>query len=85
MARNRPRGYIPGSMSAKRRMGCVVAWALSAALLGGCPDARDQGPTAACSKAYDKCVLSTGVLGVCNIVDCPQDQAAPCFVCRSQH
>ena len=58
---------------------------LSILLLSACPDAADQGPTAECTKAYEKCVLSTGVLGVCNIVDCPAGKPEPCLVCRSQH
>jgi len=63
----------------------ALAWLLSATSLAACPDARDQGPTAQCTRAYDKCLLSPGVLGVCNIVDCPQGQPAPCLECRSQH
>jgi hypothetical protein len=29
--------------------------------------------------------MPSGVLGVCNAVDCAEGQAAPCLVCRSQH
>jgi hypothetical protein len=59
---------------------------LTALTLCACPGS--SGPNTVCSKMYDKCMLSTGVLGVCNPVDCPagQDQqTAPCLVCRSQH
>jgi hypothetical protein len=59
-------------------IGCVV-------LLAACGDIK-QGPVPkACSKAYDQCTMPSGVLGVCNIVDCAAGQAEPCLVCRSQH
>ena len=51
----------------------------------GCPDAHAPGAPKACSHAYDKCTLPSGVLGVCDAVDCTDGQTAPCFVCRSQH
>jgi hypothetical protein len=38
-----------------------------------------------CTKADEKCVLPSGVLGICNVVDCAEGQSAPCLVCRSQH
>ena len=59
---------------------------LIALLLGACPDAGSTNqPKGTCSKAYDKCVLASGVLGVCDPVDCPENQPPPCMVCRSQH
>lgn len=56
-------------------------------LLAACPGSSASKPVTmtACVKAYDKCVLANGVLGICNPVDCPEGQAAPCLVCRSQH
>lgn len=54
-------------------------------LLAACPDAGVSKPAATCAKAYEKCMLASGVLGVCDPVDCPEGQATPCLVCRSQH
>lgn len=68
-----------------RRIGGFLALAMVGAILGGCPDARHTGPSTACSKAYEKCSLSTGVLGVCDPVECREGQPPPCLVCRSQH
>jgi hypothetical protein len=62
-----------------------LALLLSIALLCACPGAGDKGPTVVCTKADEKCVLSSGVLGICNVVDCAEGQSAPCLVCRSQH
>ena len=42
-------------------------------------------PATTCVKAYDKCMLATGVLGICDQVDCQEGQAGPCLICRSQH
>ncbi|HKU39719.1 MAG TPA: hypothetical protein VJR89_16275 [Polyangiales bacterium] len=53
--------------------------------VGACPDSGASAPKASCQKAYDKCTLASGVLGVCDVVDCPADRAPPCLVCRSQH
>jgi hypothetical protein len=58
---------------------------LLAAALSGCPDTRAPSAEKACTHAYDKCKLESGVLGVCNPVECANGQRAPCFVCRSQH
>jgi hypothetical protein len=55
------------------------------ASLGGCPEIRDGAPQMRCVKAYDKCTLSSGVLGVCDTVACSADQTPPCLECRSQH
>jgi len=63
----------------------LVGSLLSAVLLCACPDPNDRGPVQTCVKADEKCVLPTGVLGVCNTVDCAENQPAPCLVCRSQH
>jgi hypothetical protein len=42
-------------------------------------------PPKACEKLHEQCTLPSGVLGVCNQVDCAAGQAEPCLVCRSQH
>jgi hypothetical protein len=52
-------------------------------LLLGCPNVESGAPTV-CTKAYDKCTLPSGVLGVCDSVPCA-DGGDPCLVCRSQH
>jgi len=57
----------------------------SLALLAACPGGGEQPPAAACVKAYEKCTLASGVLGVCDTVDCAAGQTPPCLVCRSQH
>ena len=76
---------IPTRRHAHRGMGRIRALALACAVLGGCPDARSATPIAACTKAYEKCSLSAGVLGVCDPVECREGQTPPCLVCRSQH
>jgi len=60
---------------------------LAALALSGCPDPTPRGtePAASCRRAYEKCTLPTGVLGVCDPVDCAVGQPEPCLVCRSQH
>jgi len=64
-------------------IGLSLTWL--GATLSGCPDARAPSAKEACARAYDKCTLASGVLGVCDTVDCPSEQATPCLVCRSQH
>ena len=59
-------------------IGCV-------ALLAACGDIKQGAVPKACVRADDRCTLPSGVLGVCNIVDCAAGQAEPCLVCRSQH
>lgn len=62
------------------------AWPLlMLALSAACPDAGSSHPSATCSKPYDKCILASGVLGLCDPVDCPDNQPPPCMICRSQH
>lgn len=58
---------------------------LAVATLAAC--GRDIKPPApkACLEAHDQCTMPSGVLGVCNLVDCAPGQAEPCLVCRSQH
>ena len=53
--------------------------------LGACPETRSGHAPAACARAYDQCELKTGVLGVCDVVECSVAQPPPCLVCRSQH
>jgi hypothetical protein len=53
-------------------------------MLLGCPSLESAAPKS-CTRAYDKCTLSNGVLGVCDTVPCTEGQAEPCLVCRSQH
>ena len=60
-------------------------WLPGIALLSACPSSGDKAPAAVCSAAYDKCVLPSGVLGICDNADCAAGQAPPCLVCRSQH
>jgi hypothetical protein len=54
-------------------------------LFVACGDVKQAEPPKACTKEYEKCVLPSGVLGVCNPVDCTEGQPAPCLVWRSQH
>jgi hypothetical protein len=61
----------------------LAAWCLSA--LVACPEAGSGGPTNHCMKAYDKCMLPSGVLGICDMVECADDSSTSCLVCRSQH
>jgi hypothetical protein len=63
----------------------AAACCAAVVFLSACGDVKRGGPTKACTKAYEQCVLPTGVLGVCNPVDCTEGQPAPCLVCRSQH
>jgi hypothetical protein len=58
---------------------------LGAVMLGACGELKQAAPAKACTKADEQCVLPTGVLGVCNVVDCAEGQPAPCLICRSQH
>jgi hypothetical protein len=53
--------------------------------LAGCPAGSGTTPPKTCGKAYEQCVLPSGVLGVCDTTDCTAGQAEPCLVCRSQH
>ncbi len=49
------------------------------------PDGREEAKARACTKAYEKCELGNGALGVCDIVDCAPGTPEPCLRCRSQH
>ena len=53
-------------------------------LVSACGDIKPAAPRQ-CTKAYEQCTMPSGVLGVCDPVDCPAGKAAPCFTCRSQH
>lgn len=72
----------PELVSTRHVSAAVLAAAL---LLSGCPDGKRSGPPKVCATAYEQCVLPTGVLGVCDSVECAEGQAPPCLVCRSQH
>lgn len=54
-------------------------------LAAGCPEGSPKAPPGLCEKAYEKCSLSSGALGVCDVAVCPDGKAPPCLVCRSQH
>lgn len=62
----------------------IAAFALGAY---GCPDPSERNgkPQELCRKAYDKCTLPSGVLGVCDVTDPPAGQTQPGLVCRAQH
>jgi thioredoxin 1 len=64
----------------------ILTTLLSAAgALSACSELKGTEPAARCTKAYDKCVLPSGVLGICDPVECTGDSPPPCLVCRSQH
>jgi len=58
---------------------------LLALALAGCPDVEQAAPPTQCTKAYEKCTLREGVLGICDTTACAPGQSEPCLVCRSQH
>ncbi len=71
-----------------------AAWALACAmitveLLSACPEgqgARErQDSPGVCTKAYEKCELGKGLLGICDVIDCAPGVDEPCLQCRSQH
>ncbi len=55
-----------------------------ALMLMACGDIKPAAPKA-CTKAYEQCTMPSGVLGVCDTVECAAGQSEPCLVCRSQH
>ena len=63
----------------------LVALAWLMVVLSACADLNQAQPATTCSKAEDKCTMPSGVLGVCNVVDCTAGEPGPCLVCRSQH
>jgi hypothetical protein len=73
--------------------GRLVRAFMAIAVLTGCPEtsgARNSSSKPqpkSCTKAYEQCELGPGLLGVCDIVDCADADAAPgsCLRCRSQH
>lgn len=58
----------------------MLLQALAFSLLA-CGDIKPAAPKE-CTKAYEQCTMASGVLGVCDTVDCAAGQ---CLVCRSQH
>lgn len=60
--------------------------AIVAVLLAcGCPDGEIGRASENCTKAYDKCTLPNGVLGICDSAEPTADEPTPRLVCRSQH
>lgn len=72
------------SQYACRELFALPAWLIALLVLAGCPESQSAAPQT-CAHPYDKCTLASGVLGVCDPVDCAADQKPPCLVCRSQH
>jgi hypothetical protein len=71
-------------MWTRRCVSSCVALA-SGVLLAACPEGTTQKLSATCHKAYDKCLMTTGVLGICDNVECAEGKVPPCLACRSQH
>ena len=67
-----------------RTLACLLG-TLAAAALSACPETQTGHAPTSCSKAYDKCELPNGVLGVCDVVECTEAATPPCLTCRSQH
>jgi hypothetical protein len=63
----------------------LAAGVLAAGVLEACSELEGEQPAARCTKAHEKCVLPSGVLGICDPVECTGDAPPPCLVCRSQH
>jgi hypothetical protein len=53
-------------------------------MLIACGDIKPAAPKT-CTKAYEQCTMPSGVLGVCDTIECAAGQSEPCLVCRSQH
>lgn len=51
----------------------------------GCPELQPAAVPVVCGKAYEKCKLPSGPLGVCDRRPCPPGEAEPCLVCVPQH
>jgi hypothetical protein len=73
--------------SEERMMARTSLQVLAMLALCACPDPSGgtAKPARECAKAYEKCTLPSGVLGVCDPVDCTVGQSEPCLICRSQH
>jgi hypothetical protein len=63
----------------------LVLFCVAVVTLAACGDIKPGGAPKACTKADEQCTLPSGVLGVCNVVECAQGQTEPCLICRSQH
>lgn len=74
-----------GSSAPATRFVARTLLLLAAMGASACPDKGGSPPPTRCEKAYEKCTLSSGVLGVCDTVECAEGQPPPCLVCRSQH
>ena len=68
-----------------RRPFAICCALLAPAMSAACPDPKQSAPQKDCAKAYEKCVLSSGVLGVCDTTECANGESGPCLICRSQH
>jgi hypothetical protein len=75
----------PVNKTARSFLASLALIAGSGLGLSACPETGSSKPPAACSKAYEKCTLPSGVLGICDTVDCSEGATPPCLVCRSQH
>jgi len=66
-------------------VGVLVILVLS--FQSGCPDSKKGEVTApaACTERGAQCRLASGVLGVCNDIECPAGKEPPCLKCVSQH
>lgn len=63
---------------------CATIALASMVLVSGCPPGGG-GPVKSCTKAYERCQLADGVLGICDTTACAPNATPPCLVCRSQH
>jgi hypothetical protein len=72
-------------MHALKTIGAAACFFVATCSMTACGDVKKTVPAKACTKEYEQCTLASGVLGVCNAVDCAEGQPAPCLVCRSQH
>lgn len=51
----------------------------------GCPELESGSVPARCARAYEKCKLPSGPLGVCDRRACKDGETEPCLVCVPQH
>jgi len=83
-------GYHTPMLPSRHCVQLLLTLATSLAL-AACPEGnarphgKNEAKPRACTKAYEKCELGNGVLGVCDVVDCAPGIPEPCLHCRSQH
>jgi hypothetical protein len=63
----------------------IAACVAGCLILTACPEVSSGKHAEQCARASDKCTLPSGVLGICDTVECTDGGADPCLVCRSQH